>query len=317
MPSPLAPRPAEAGFRRPARAVHLALLGTQLAFGGFHVVAKAALSELAPFALAGLRVALASPILLFLAWRHDRVIPKGRDLAVLALLGGLGVFANQVMFISGLRFTTATNAAILMPSLPVFAVAAASLLGIEAIGPRRLQGIALSIAGALVLVNPFRFEGGHDAAVGNLLILGNCLCYALFLVLQRPILQRLPWRTVIAGSFFLGGVATLAVALPDLAALDLRQVSLSAWLQIAYIVLVASVFAYAANTWAVRRSSPTLVAAYTTLQPLVTAILAVLFLGEEVGWSEIAGFALIAAGLWRVSHRPKAPSQAEASGVGA
>jgi drug/metabolite transporter (DMT)-like permease len=303
---------------RPSIQVHLALLGAQLAFGGFHVVAKAALSELAPFALAGLRVALASPILLALAWRHDRVIPKGRDIATLALLGGLGVFANQVLFISGLKFTTATNAAILMPSLPVFAVAAAAILGIEAIGPRRLQGIALSIVGALVLVNPFRFSAGHDAAVGNVLILGNCLCYALFLVLQRPILQRLPWRTVIAGSFFLGGVGTLVVALPALAALDLGRISLVTWLEIAYIVLFASVFAYAANTWAVRRSSPTLVAAYTTIQPLITAVLAMAFLGEELGWSEVVGFALIAAGLWRVSYRPAGPpTSVEASGVGA
>lgn len=310
--------PAAIAAPRPTLKVHLALLGAQLAFGGFHVVAKAALSELAPFALAGLRVALASPILLVLAWRHDRVIPKGRDLATLALLGGLGVFANQVMFISGLKFTTATNAAILMPSLPVFAVAAAAVLGIEVIGPRRLQGIALSIVGALVLVNPFRFSGGHDAAVGNVLILGNCLCYALFLVLQRPILQRLPWRTVIAGSFFLGGVATLIVAAPALAALDPARISLATWLMLAYIVLFASVFAYAANTWAVRRSSPTLVAAYTTLQPLITAVLAILFLHESLGWSEVAGFALIAAGLWRVSYRPKAPAcEAQASGVGA
>lgn len=302
----------------PALKVHLGLLGAQLAFGGFHVVAKAALRELAPFALAGLRVALASPILLALAWRHDRVIPKGRDLATLALLGGLGVFANQVMFISGLKFTSATNAAILMPSLPVFAVAASALLGVETIGPRRLQGIALSVAGALVLVNPLRFSGGHDAAIGNLLILGNCLAYALFLVLQRPILQRLPWRTVIAYSFFLGGAATLAVAVPALRALDPARVSAGTWWMVAYIVLIASVFAYAANTWAVRRSSPTLVAAYTTVQPLITALLAVLFLHESLGWSEASGFALIAAGLWRVSYRPPAPlPPAAASGVGA
>lgn len=283
--------------------VHLALLVAQLSFGGFHVVAKAVLSELAPLALAGLRVALATPILAAMAWRHDRFVPSRRDLPVLALLGGLGVFGNQVLFIVGLKHTTATNASILMTSLPVFAVAAAAVLGIERIGPRRLAGILLSVAGALVLVNPFRFSAGSRTTLGNGLILLNALCYALFLVLQRPVLLRIPWRTLVAWSFFLGGAGILLVSGPALARMDPARVSTGTWLGVAYVVLFASVLAYALNSWAVRRSSPALVAAYSTLQPLVTSALAAGFLGERFGWIEGAGFALIVAGLWRVSAR--------------
>ena len=285
----------------PELRVHLALLLVQLAFGGFHVVAKAALTSLSPLALAGLRVGFATPILLWLAWRRDRFIPERRDLPMLALLGGLGVFANQVLFINGLRYTTATNAAILMPSLPVFAVGAAAVMGIERIGRRRLIGILLSVAGALVLVNPLRFSADRAMAIGNLMILVNCLCYALFLVFQRPLLQRIPWRTLIAWSFLFGGGAVLLVSLPALSRLEPAQVPAGVWWGVVYIVLLATVFAYAANTWAVRRSSPALVAAYGTLQPLVAALLATTFLGERFGWVEGIGFALIMAGLWRVS----------------
>lgn len=300
-PAPTAPSPA------PDLRVHLTLMLVQAAFGGFHVVAKAALSFLSPLQLAGLRVGLATPFLLLLAWRRDRFIPARRDLPMLALLGFLGVFANQIFFINGLRYTTAINASILMPSLPVFAVAAAALLRIEKIGPRRLVGIALSVAGALVLVNPFRFSADHAMAIGNLMILVNCLCYALFLVLQRPLFQRIPWRTLIAWSFLFGGGAVLLVSLPALSRLEPAKVPAGTWWGVAYIVVAATVFAYAANTWAVRRSSPALVAAYGTLQPLVAAVLAASFLGERFGWVEGIGFALIVAGLWRVSHRPPVP----------
>lgn len=286
---------------RPGPAVHATLLLVQLFFGGFHVVAKMLLSGLAPLAVVGLRVAIATPLLLAVAWRKDRVVPSGRDLAWLALLGGLGVTANQILFIVGLQYTTASNASILMTCLPVFAVAAGALLGIERAGGRRLLGIALAVGGALVMVNPARFETAGDTAWGNLLVLGNCLAYALFLVLQRPLLRRLPWRTVIAGSFLFGGTAVFAASVPALAALDWRAVPAGTWLGVLYIALFATVFAYAANTWAVRRSSPALVAAYGMLQPLVTAALAVPLLGESLGWAEAAGFALIVAGLWQVS----------------
>jgi drug/metabolite transporter (DMT)-like permease len=294
---PLAPEP---GAGRPGMRVQAVLLLVQLLFGGFHVVAKAVLHEVRPLALAGLRVAFAAPLLVLVAWRRDRLWPAWRDLPALALLGALGIFANQVLFILGLERTTATNAAILMPSLPVFAVAAAAVLGIEPIGLRRLVGVLLSVAGALVLVNPARLTLGSGVALGNGLIIANCLCYAFYLVLQRPILRRLPWRTVIAWSFVLGGAAVLPVAAPALAALRPAAISRGAWLGVAYVV-VATVLAYALSTWAVRRSSPALVAAYSTLQPLVTAALAAAFLGERLGWEEGVGFALIAAGLWRVS----------------
>jgi drug/metabolite transporter (DMT)-like permease len=297
---PAAPPPTDAR-------VHLTLILVQAAFGGFHVVAKALLATLSPLALAGLRVGLATPILVFLAWRHDRVVPRRRDLPMLALLGGLGVFANQIFFINGLRFTTATNAAILMPSLPVFAAAAAALLGIERLAPRRLAGIVLSVGGALVLVNPLRFAADHAMATGNLMILLNCLCYGLFLVLQRPLLERLPWRTVIAWSFVFGGGGVLLVSVPSLAALHATEVPAGTWWGVAYIVALPTVFGYAASTWAVRRSSPALVAAYNTLQPLVAAALAVVFLGERFGWVEGVGFALIVAGLWQVSADPGPP----------
>jgi drug/metabolite transporter (DMT)-like permease len=291
----------------PAARIHLTLLLAQIAFGGFHVVGKAVLSSLSPLALAGLRVGLATPFLLLLAWRRDRVIPERRDFPMLALLGFLGIFGNQVFFIIGLQHTTAINAAILMPSLPVFAAAAAALLGIERLAPRRLAGILLSVSGALVLVNPLRFATDRGMAIGNLLILVNCLCYALFLVLQRPLLQRLPWRTVLAWSFLFGGSGVLLMSLPWLSALPVTEVPAGAWWGVVYIVALPTVFGYSANTWAVRRSSPAMVAAYSTLQPLVTAVLAAAFLGERFGWIEGLGFALIVAGLWLVSAAPAPP----------
>jgi drug/metabolite transporter (DMT)-like permease len=292
--------------------VHAALLLVQVIFGGFHVVAKAVLGELPPLALAGIRVALATPLLVLVAWRHDRVLPARRDIPLLVVLGILGVTANQLFFITGLEHTTAINASILMPSMPVFTAATAALLGIERIGSRRLLGIALSVAGALVLVNPFRFTGGQGAALGNLLILINCLSYSLFLVFQRPLLERLPWRTLIAASFVFGSLGVLVVSAPSLAALDFGAVSAPAWLGVLYIALLSTAFAYSISTWAVRRSSPALVSAYSTLQPLATSLLAATLLGERFGWAEGVGLVLIVAGLWQVS-RPQSPARSTRS----
>jgi drug/metabolite transporter (DMT)-like permease len=294
--------PAGAGSTGFDRRVHLALLAVQMIFGGFHVIAKAVLFQLDPFALVGIRVLVAAPILMLIAWRIDGVLPRGSDLPGLALLGFLGVFANQLLFINGLERTAATNASILMPSIPVFAVAVGAVLRIDRVGRWRFAGIVLAAVGALVMVNPLRFSLADGTLVGNAMILTNCLCFASFLVVQRPILRRLPWRTVIAGAFFFGALGMAAVTWPRIAAADLAALAPGIWWGVGYIILFPTVLSYSLNTWAVRRSSPSLTAAYTTLQPVMTAILAALFLAESPGLVEGVGFVLIAGGLWVVSR---------------
>jgi drug/metabolite transporter (DMT)-like permease len=283
--------------------VHLALLLVQVLFGVFHVVGKAVLTEISPLALAGSRVALAAPVLVAVAAWRDRYLPGWRDLGWLALLGFLGVFTNQLLFMIGLSYTTASNAAILMPSIPVFALALSVLLRVQRATPARTLGVLSAGAGAVVLLDPTGFTLTDDTILGNLLILANCLSYSAFLVLQRPLVQRLPWRTVIAGTFVFGGAGVLAVSAQDLVALTRQPVSPAVWVAVLYIGLLVTGLGYFLATWAVRRSSPTLVAAYTTLQPLLAVALAAVLLGERPGWREALGFTLIALGLLGVSRR--------------
>ena len=248
-----------------------ALLTVQLLFATLHVVGKVVLAELTPLALAGTRVLIATPLLLAIAWRHDRFVPSRSDWPRLLLLGMLGIFANQTLFLLGLHYTTATSSAILMPSIPVFTAGAAALLGIERIAGRRLGGVAVAAVGALVLLDPTRLETGGTATLGNALILSNCLAYSFFLVLLQPLFARVPWRTLIAWCFLFGSLGTLPVAAPSLAATEWSALSHAALAGIVYIGVVPTALNFALATWAVRRSSPAVVAAFTTLQPVFTS----------------------------------------------
>lgn len=306
-PSPAPATVTDGGGEGSVLQLHAALLTVQVLFSTFHVAGKFALAEIHPLALACVRVGCVMPVLVMLAWRHEPKLPPLRELPWLAVLGMLGVFGNQVLFLWGLSYTTATNAAILMPSIPVFAAAIGALLGIERIGRWRLAGILLAVLGALAVLDPTRFSLSDDTTLGNLLILTNAFLYASFLVLQRPVLKRVSWRWVIAGSFFFGSLGIFAVGGRELARLDPAVLPTGVWIAVG-IVVVTTLGAYSLNTWAVRRSSPTLVAAYTTLQPLLSALLATLVLGEVMGANAALGFALIAGGLWLVSRRRAAES---------
>lgn len=282
--------------------VHLVLFTVQLTFAGFHVFGKYVLEHLSPMALAGIRVLAAAPVLLLLAgWIDGFRLPPRAELPRLALLGLLGVTANQLLFILGLSYTTATNAAILMPSIPVLTAAAAVLFRVERMTWARLAGIGSAVAGAWVLLDPMRFRLESDTTLGNLLVLLNCAAYAVFMVLQRPVLARIPPLTLVAWAYLFGGLAALPFTLGDLGAVDPGSLSPAVLLGLAYIVLVPTILNYALVTWALGKSSTSLVSTYITLQPLAAAALAAIFLGEAFGARQGLGFVFISAGLVLVS----------------
>ena len=307
--------PASPARRRHVRGevvkVHAVLLFIQFTFGGFHVFGKYVLTVLSPMSLAGLRVCAATPILLLLAWITDRRLPSLRQLPYLAMLGFFGVFANQLLFIHGLQRTTAINASILMPSIPVFTAVIGSLAGIERLKPLQFAGVALAVSGAVVLLNPLGASFNRATALGNAMLLINCVSYAVFLVLQRPVLRSLPPLTVIAWAFLFGGAGVLAVSFDDISAIAWNTVTPDIYAGIVYIVLIPTALNYALNTWAIGRSSPSLSAIYTTMQPVAGTVLAVLLLGESFGMRQLAGFAGIALGVFLVARNiSRAPSAA-------
>jgi len=284
--------------------VHLALLFVQVTFGGLHVFGRYVLFHVPPLAVAAVRILVSAPLLVLLALRVDRKVPPPGDLARLALLGFLGVFSNQLLYMVGLGRSTATNAAILMPSIPIFVALMAAAAGIERLTLPKAAGVSLAVAGALVMLDFSRATLTGSTLFGNVLLLLNCLVYAVYLVLQRPLLQRMHPLAVVSWVFLFGGAGVLVVSLPTLARLDPSTVPAGAWWGLAYIAVIPTGVNYALNSWAMVRSSPALVATYTTLQPVAAAVLAVFVLGERAGWREGAGFALIAAGLALVSRRP-------------
>jgi len=126
--------------------LHLALLFVQVTFGAFHVFGKGLLNELPPLAIVASRSLISAPLLLVLALRVDRSIPPPRDLFRFAVLGFLGIFANQLLYIYGLQMTSAINAAIIMPSIPVFVALLAWATRAEPMTRLKALGVGLAVA---------------------------------------------------------------------------------------------------------------------------------------------------------------------------
>jgi drug/metabolite transporter (DMT)-like permease len=236
---------------------------------------------------------------LFQPWERVRA----RDLGWIALYALFGVIINQLLFMSGLRRTTATNAVVLSATIPVFTAMVAVLFRREAASLGRALGLALALSGALVIVGTEswgRWGSGH--VVGNLLIIANSLSYSIYLVLTGDLLRRYRALTVISWTMAFGALGVVPLGITELyrAWPTLGFVPL---VELGYIVLFPTVTAYFLNAFALARAPASLVAIYIYLQPLFGALLAAIRLGERPGPSVVVGGLLIAGGIAVVTRR--------------
>jgi drug/metabolite transporter (DMT)-like permease len=259
-----------------------ALVTVQLLFATLPVAMKFGLEELHPTVFVGMRVAAGALLLVGLERLvHAHPLPAWDDLGRLAVYALFGVVFNMVLYVWGLDLSTAVNAALLMTLIPVFTYGIAVLAGKEAFQGVRASGILVALAGVVVLIDPRGFTLADDNVVGTLLILVNTLSYAIYLVVSRPILTRIPPLTTIAWIFVFGAAIIVPLGWWQ-AGTEAFLVSGRSALILAYIVLGPTVTVYALNLWALKRVASSTVAIFIYLQPIAGVALAWWLLGEPV-----------------------------------
>ncbi|MCC6214337.1 MAG: DMT family transporter [Polyangiaceae bacterium] len=256
----------------PAGRLHWALLTVQILFGLWPVAGTVVLAYMRPPALIGFRLVLGAPILAVAAGLPFRPLPPARDLGLLAVAAALGISINQLLFAEGLSRSDPVSAAVAILLLTPFTLAIAIAARRERARARRLVGVAIAAAGALVLVRVERLDLADDKLVGNLLLVVNVLAYASFLVLARPVFQRVGALPGMAWCFVFGALEALPLTGPALLGVDWVELPPRVHLTLAFILAGPTLGTYLLNAWALRRAESSLVAVYTNLQPAIAAL---------------------------------------------
>jgi drug/metabolite transporter (DMT)-like permease len=283
---------------------HLALIAVQVLFATWPIIGKIALRTVPSVALVGFRVAGAALTLLILAQISGSLQTiKRTDWPLLIVSSLLGLVLNQLLFTKGLSLTTAINATLLSTTIPVFTLLVGVLLGTDRATLRRLVGIALAASGVLYLIGPGRAQFSFATRAGDLLIVSNSLCYGAYIAVSKDLMKRYNALTVIAWIFVVGCVVTVPAGAISLAHVPLGSISWGVWLAILYIVVLPTAGAYYLNGWALARVSPSTVAVYIYLQPLIAFAVAPIILGESLSVHTVIASLLIFAGVLVVTRR--------------
>lgn len=306
--------PSNSSLKDHTIAPHLALLAVQIMFGSWPILGKVAMRSMSSTSLVCFRIFGAALIFSFLQRKLGELprLPR-RVLAWLVLSSLLGVALNQFIFVKGLSLTTAINSALLITTIPVFALVASIAFGYDKASLRHFLGILLAAAGVIYLVDPLRADFSAQTTLGNLLLVVSSFSYGAYLAVSRNLFRRYGALNVITWIFQIAALLTIPIAVYSWSTEGLRTVSAGLFLAVAYIILVPTVGAYYLNSWAIIRVPPSVVAVYIYLQPLLAFGLAPLVLGESWNSRTIVACALIFAGVAVVTIRSRSRAVEEIS----
>lgn len=269
--------------------VHAGMFTVSALFSINSIISKVAMRAIAPLSFACLRIVGGAILLCVIA------PPRGfsrADFWRIASFAILGVVLNQTLFLAGLSLTSAHIAAILLTAIPIFTLIVAIVLKLERATARKIGGIVIALAGALLVVGSEGLAGLLDAMTGTLLIVANCIAYATYLVISKPLLERLPALRVVALLFAVAAVVIIPIAAPALLREHWNEIPVSAWISLAAVIVGPTAGAYVINAWTLRHAESSLVALYAYVQPVLTTLLAWLFLGERIR-PVVAGAAML------------------------
>ncbi len=279
-----------------------------LIWGSNFSVVKAALTEFSPLAFNSTRFVLASLVLAAFLWISG-VRPRFQKGDTLRLVG-LGLLGNvvyQALFIHGIHWTRAGNAALMLSAVPLIVALLSVGLKHETISRAGWAGVALSISGiALILWGSSRgISFGSDTMRGDLTMLAGALAWSLYTVLSAPYVQKYGTLPVTAFTMWVGTVGLVAVSVPALRAQEWGSISLGAWGGLVFSGAFAIALAYMLWYYGVRHLGSSRTAIYSNTVPVVALIVAWMTLGEVPTWVQVAGTVMIIGGIGLARLRRK------------
>ena len=278
--------------------VYLVLLVQSLMASGTHIVAKVVVRDVEPFTLTLVRSlisAVAMGALLLLRGKMPAI--RREDYKPFFWLSFLAIPINQFLFLFGMKYTIPSNAALLYATTPIVVLVFSHFFLGEALTKQKVIGVILGFAGVTIVI----FERGASASMeyvfGNVIILVAVLAWALYTVYGRTMIVKYGAIEASSITLIVGTLLFIPIGIVPSLQFPYEQLTSANWLQIFYLGIITSVFAYLLWYYALGRIEAGKVALFANLQPVLTTVLAVILLGQSITAPFLIGGAIAIAGV--------------------
>ena len=289
--------------RAPVARAYLGLTVATACWASAFILGKVVLREMTPLVLATWRYVVASLVLLPFVLRSRAAVRSGAvpatgavlPLAVMVVSGGV---LYPWLFLAALARTSAANTSLLIALNPIVTLLLSPLVG-ERLVRTQVLGASLAFAGAVLVISRGNVVELLALRIdtGDLLALAAAACWATFNLTSRLVVDRLPASSVNLAVYAGGAVALGLLGLADGPVVQLEHATASAVAAVVAMAVLSSVVAGQLFLTGVRDAGVGRAVVFIYLVPVLTAIMSVAVLGEQLSGAQLAGGAAVLAGL--------------------
>jgi len=270
-------------------------------FGASVVATRVAVQEIPPFNLAVVRFGQGGLILflyLFIGAR-DLLKVKRHDLPFLVLLGAIFFAVFPLTFNIGLRLTEASRGALMLATMPIWSAWLARAARKERLTLRQIVGILFTFTGVGIVLaeRGLNLQGNTLALAGDGFMLMTALCGAIYGVLAQRMLARYSALTVTMYAMLFGTVLLLPAAFVEGLPKAFARIDGEIAVLILFLGFFGGALAYFFWTFALTRLTPTQVAVYVNVNPMVAIVLGAALLTEKITGVFVVGFVAVVVGV--------------------
>ncbi|QDS36069.1 DMT family transporter [Brevibacillus brevis] len=289
------------------------LLCTSFLWGGNFVVGKFLVGHASSLTLTNLRWLIAVVCLLPVVWiREKRIFPTREALLPLIVMGVTGVALFNLFMFWALERTDATNVGLLSTLNPVSIAIFSFLLVGEKIRPLQIVAMLVSFAGVLVVMTKgdFAHLSQLHFNTGDLWMLAAVAMWGIYSVCGRWAMKTVSPMM----STLYSGIFGVALMLPfNVTTFTISNTDWTFWLSLFYVGVMATVVSMVLWNIGVQKVGATSAGMFLNFNPIFTAILAFLLLGERMTFIQLLGSVIVIVGCYmfsRLKHVTTPTSQA-------
>jgi len=278
--------------RTPEIVVDALLIAVAAVWGASFLSAKELAGEVGVAPAVALRFLVAAAALGVICLIRRERMPRGRGLVIAALLG-----CSQAAVIGletwGVHLTSATNAGLLISLALVFTPVLESVASRSWLPRSYFVAAVAAVVGVALLVSG---AGFRLPTAGDALVIAAAVVRAVHVTASGHLTRgrRDSTLAVVCVQLVVCALTSTAVAGADLPR-AVGRLSASGWLDVLFLGLMCSVFAFVVQLWAVRRTSATRASILMGTEPVWALAVGVVIGGEALGLPGLAGGALIIA----------------------
>lgn len=277
-------------------------------WAGAFVVGKLSVNTVPPEMVAFLRFLIAGLVLAAIMALRDRsqLRLQRRDWLLVLGLGVTGIAAYNLLFFWGLRYSLASDGAMIIPTLnPLITLFVAPLVLGEALTRRKLAGAAISLIGQVLIFWTLLQAAGTDPARlrGDLFYVASAVCWSAYTILGRVAARRFTPLASTTWASLSGMLLLLPFGLYT--APGSTGYTGPFWANAFYLGLGATVVGFLLWSRGIQTLGASRAAVFINLVPVFAVTMAFLFLGERPAGVQVLGMLVVLAGVSLAGTAPR------------